>query len=402
MLYMAAPIATSAIRTNRTNVVGIGLQLKSRIDREALGMTQEAADAWQAQAEREFALWSENKRACDATGVNNFAAMQQLALSSWLVSGDVFAVVKQYEPTLLTPYSLRLHLIEADRVATPTTSGIITPMLLTTGKAANGNTIYDGVEVNGDGQIEAYHIRSTYPFELGSTTTTWARVQAYGERTGLPNILHVMESERPDQYRGVSYLAQVIEPLLQLRRYTESGADNCGSQRMEDIGKTVTFKDVAGLDEEKEDLEEIVSFLKNPGRFVKVGARIPKGVLLVGPPGTGKTFDVGKGGVCRVKPGYRFRAFRDLISWKCCVGVGASRDKRYCLTKQKKNAPCIIFIDEIDAVARQLGGWVPGLGGGHEEANGHEIACDRDIMISGKFWGARSPVPRDGSFSPPF
>lgn len=60
MLYMAAPIATSAIRTNRTNVVGIGLQLKSRIDREALGMTQEAADAWQAQAEREFALWSEN------------------------------------------------------------------------------------------------------------------------------------------------------------------------------------------------------------------------------------------------------------------------------------------------------------------------------------------------------
>ena len=222
MLYMAAPIATSAIRTNRTNVVGIGLQLKSRIDREALGMTQEAADAWQAQAEREFALWSENKRACDATGVNNFAAMQQLALSSWLVSGDVFAVVKQYEPTPLTPYSLRLHLIEADRVATPTTSGIITPMLLTTGKAANGNTIYDGVEVNSDGQIEAYHIRSTYPFELGSTTTTWARVQAYGERTGLPNILHVMESERPDQYRGVSYLAQVIEPLLQLRRYTES------------------------------------------------------------------------------------------------------------------------------------------------------------------------------------
>ena len=222
MLYMAAPIATSAIRTNRTNVVGIGLQLKSRIDREALGMTQEAADTWQAQAEREFALWSENKRACDATGVNNFAAMQQLALSSWLVSGDVFAVVKQYEPTPLTPYSLRLHLIEADRVATPTTSGIITPMLLTTGKAANGNTIYDGVEVNDDGQIEAYHIRSTYPFELGSTTTTWARVQAYGERTGLPNILHVMESERPDQYRGVSYLAQVIEPLLQLRRYTES------------------------------------------------------------------------------------------------------------------------------------------------------------------------------------
>ena len=139
MLYMAAPIATSAIRTNRTNVVGIGLQLKSRIDREALGMTQEAADAWQAQAEREFNLWANNKRACDATGVNNFAAMQQLALASWLVSGDVFAVVKQYDPTPLMPYSLRIHLIEADRVATPTSSGIVTPMLLTTGKAGLKN-----------------------------------------------------------------------------------------------------------------------------------------------------------------------------------------------------------------------------------------------------------------------
>ena len=222
MLYMAAPVATSAIRTNRTNVIGIGLQLKSRIDREALGMTQEAADAWQAQAEREFALWAGNKRACDATGVNNFAAMQQLALSSWRVSGDVFAVIKQYEPTTLMPYSLRIHLIEADRVATPTGSGTITPMLLTTGKAANGNTIYDGVEVDSNGQIAAYHIRSTYPFEIGTASTQWARVQAYGERTGLPNILHIMESERPDQYRGVSYLAQVIEPLLQLRRYTES------------------------------------------------------------------------------------------------------------------------------------------------------------------------------------
>lgn len=222
MLYMAAPIATSAIKTNRTNVVGVGLQLKSRIDRETLGMSQEAADAWQAKAEREFALWADRKAACDATGINNFNAIQQLALASWLVSGDVFAVIKQYEPTPLMPYSLRIHLVEADRVATPTATGILTPMLATVGKAANGNTIYDGVEVNASGMIEAYHIRSTYPLELGTASTKWTRVQAYGERTGLPNILQVMESERPDQYRGVSYLAQVIEPLLQLRRYTES------------------------------------------------------------------------------------------------------------------------------------------------------------------------------------
>lgn len=222
MLYMAAPIATSAVKTNRTNVIGVGLHLKSRIEREVLGMDQAAADAWQAKAEREFALWADRKRACDATGVNNFYAMQQLALASWLVSGDVFAVVKQYDPTDLTPYSLRIHLIEADRIATPTDSGIMTPQFLTQGKAANGNTIYDGVEVNSNGMIEAYHIRSTYPLEFGAATTKWQRVEAYGKRTGLPNILHIMESERPDQYRGVSYLAQVIEPLLQLRRYTES------------------------------------------------------------------------------------------------------------------------------------------------------------------------------------
>ena len=222
MLYMAAPIATSAIKTNRTNVIGIGLRLQSRIDREALGMDQAAADAWQAKTEREFAIWANKKANCDATGINNFYAMQQLALASWLVSGDVFAVVKQSTPTPLAPYALRIHLIEADRVATPTDTNIVTPMLMTTGKAANGNTIYDGVEVDKNGMIEAYHIRSTYPFEYGTADTKWARVKAYGELTGLPNILHIMDSERPDQYRGVSYLAQVIEPLLQLRRYTES------------------------------------------------------------------------------------------------------------------------------------------------------------------------------------
>jgi lambda family phage portal protein len=222
MLYMAAPIATSAIKTNRTNVVGVGLQLKSRIDADLLGMDQDTADAWQTKTEREFALWAKRKRACDATGINDFSAMQQLALASWLVSGDVFAVIKQYDPTPFTPYSLRIHLIEADRVATPTSAGLFPSLQTTTGKAANGNTIYDGVEVNADGMIEAYHIRSTYPLEIGAASTKWTRVQAYGDRTGLPSILHIMDSERPDQYRGVSYLAQVIEPLLQLRRYTES------------------------------------------------------------------------------------------------------------------------------------------------------------------------------------
>jgi len=223
MLYMAAPMASSAIKTNRTNVVGVGLKLKSRIDREVLGMTPEQAEAWQKNAEREFAIWANNKRACDATGMNNFYGMQQLALVSWLLSGDCIGVIKQYPVSNLMPYALRVHLIEADRVATPVQDGMGMSHLYTTGKnPANGNTIYDGVEVDKNGAIVAYHIRSTYPFELGTETTKWARVEAYQEHTGLPNVIHVVETERPDQYRGVSYLAQVIEPLLQLRRYTES------------------------------------------------------------------------------------------------------------------------------------------------------------------------------------
>lgn len=220
VLAMSTPIASSAIKTNRTNVIGVGLQLKATIDREILGMSAEQADDWQRRTEAEFALWAESKRACDATGVNDFYAMQQLALSAWLASGDVFALLRQYDPTPMQPYSLRIHLIEADRVSTPMDHGLIS--FLTDGRAKNGNRIFDGVEVDKNGMIVAYYIRNTYPYQITAEPTEWQRVEAYGSRTGLPNILQIMESERPEQYRGVTYLAQVIEPLLQLRRYTDS------------------------------------------------------------------------------------------------------------------------------------------------------------------------------------
>lgn len=223
MLYMAAPIATSAIKTNRTNVVGVGLRLKSRIDREVLGLSPEQTEAWQKTTEREFALWAENKRACDATGMNTFYGLQQLALISWLLSGDCIGLIKQYKTSPLLPYSLRVHLIESDRIATPNDSGAGVFPYYTTGKnPKTGNVIYDGVEVDKDGMVVAYHIRNTYPYEVGAATTTWHRVLAYQNKTGLPNVVHVMDCERPDQYRGVTLLAQIIEPLLQLRRYTES------------------------------------------------------------------------------------------------------------------------------------------------------------------------------------
>ncbi len=221
MLYMAAPIATAALKRQRTNVVGNGLRLKSTINRELLGMTAKAAEEWQKRTEAEFALWAERKDACDATGINDFYGLQQLAMLSWPMSGDCFCLFRRYEPTKLQPYSLRLHLIEADRVRTPAASGGIS-MLTTTGKADNGNPIYDGVEVDKNGRIVAYHIASTYPFQNTLEPTQFARVEAYGKATGLPNILHIMDSERCEQYRGVPYLAQVMEPLLQMRRYTEA------------------------------------------------------------------------------------------------------------------------------------------------------------------------------------
>jgi len=225
ILYMASPVAASAVKTNRTNVIGVGLQLKSLVDRERLGMSVDEAEAFQKNVEREFAIWAENKRACDATGVNDFYGMQQLAFTSWLLSGDCFAVVKTVRRTKMLPYSTRLHLIEADRIATPS-NGVIGGMwTYTTGKNPdNGHTIYDGVEVDENGSILAYHIRNTYPFEyaLSSLETKWQRVEAYQPHTGLPNVIHIMNSERPDQYRGVTYLAPVIEAILQIRRYTES------------------------------------------------------------------------------------------------------------------------------------------------------------------------------------
>ncbi len=124
--------------------------------------------------------------------------------------------------------------------------------------------------------------------------------------------------------------------------------------------KKVTFKDVAGLEEEKEELEEIVDFLKNPGKYIGLGARIPKGILLVGPPGTGKTYiskaTAGEAGV----PFYSISG-SDFV--EMFVGVGASR-VRDMFAEAKKNHPCIVFIDEIDAVGRKRGA---GLGGGHDE-----------------------------------
>ena len=159
--------------------------------------------------------------------------------------------------------------------------------------------------------------------------------------------------------------------LLIFMMMNAQNAQMNGGNKMMNFGKSrarlslagdskVTLKDVAGLKEEKEDLQEIVDFLRDPGKFTKVGARIPKGVLLEGPPGTGKTL------LAKAIAGEANVPFFSISGsdfGEMFVGVGASR-VRDLFEEAKKNAPCIVFIDEIDAVARRRG---TGMGGGHDE-----------------------------------
>jgi len=154
----------------------------------------------------------------------------------------------------------------------------------------------------------------------------------------------------------------IIFTVIVMRQSTGGGKMSSFSKAnvRQNTGKKVTFDDVAGADEEKQELEEIVDFLKNPGKYREIGARVPKGVLLVGPPGTGKTL-LAKSVAGEVGAPFFSISGSDFV--EMFVGVGASR-VRDLFEQAKKKTPSIIFIDEIDAVGRQRGA---GLGGGHDE-----------------------------------
>lgn len=196
----------------------------------------------------------------------------------------------------------------------------------------------------------------------------------------INNIVKYAESQSLKVYKtnpdpgSVSWLYVIVNvvPLLILVGATyfifmkmansNKGSMDFGKSRAKlsaDGGK-VRFKDVAGLKEEKEEVAELIDFLKNPKKFQKLGARIPKGVLLVGPPGTGKTL-LAKAVAGEANVPFYFISGSDFV--ELFVGVGASR-VRDMFKEAKRNAPCLIFIDEIDAVGRQRGS---GIGGGHDE-----------------------------------
>ena len=192
----------------------------------------------------------------------------------------------------------------------------------------------------------------------------------YLDEQGINCYIHDVPQESIFLNNVLPMLLMVVVVMVMFMMMNRQAASG-GGNKMMNFGKSratmispdakkVTFKDVAGLQEEKEDLKEIVDFLKDPKKYLQVGARIPKGVLLVGPPGTGKTL-LAK--AVAGEAGVPFFSISGSDFVEMFVGVGASR-VRDLFAEAKKNAPCIVFIDEIDAVARRRG---TGMGGGHDE-----------------------------------
>lgn len=195
------------------------------------------------------------------------------------------------------------------------------------------------------------------------------RIEKYAEKNEIPYLVEDVPEENWFLQSVLPALIVVVAIVFLYVMIGNAGTSGGGNSRLMNFGKSraqlitdckVTFNDVAGLAEEKEDLDEIVDFLKNPAKYNKLGARIPKGVLLEGQPGTGKTL-LAKAIAGEAQVPFFSISGSDFV--EMFVGVGASR-VRDLFSDAKKNAPCLVFIDEIDAVGRKRGA---GMGGGHDE-----------------------------------
>ena len=235
-----------------------------------------------------------------------------------------------------------------------------------------------------NGEISSVEIRQNQEVPTGVLEIT--RTDGTQDTLYVSDVTEAQKLLSAEEYKGIGikvydvsresiFLTTVLPILLMgvmiLFFMAMMNRQSGGNSRMMNFGKSrarmvipdaqrVTFDGVAGLQEEKEDLQELVSFLKSPDDFLKMGARIPKGVILVGPPGTGKTL-LAK--AVAGEAGVPFFSISGSDFVEMFVGVGASR-VRDLFEEAKKNSPCIVFIDEIDAVARRRG---TGMGGGHDE-----------------------------------
>ncbi len=217
------------------------------------------------------------------------------------------------------------------------------------------------------GKLKDYTENETFSFNMPMTNETMVKLLEAEDQAGFKLTTSTDPSSSPFLLFLINILPMLI--IVGVGFYLITKQMGSGSKSM-DFGRSkarlsggetkVTFKDVAGLEEEKEEMSELIDFLKNPKKFQKMGARIPKGVLLVGPPGTGKTL-LAKAVAGEANVPFYFISGSEFV--ELFVGVGASR-VRDMFKQAKQSAPCLVFIDEIDAVGRQRGA---GLGGGHDE-----------------------------------
>ena len=217
------------------------------------------------------------------------------------------------------------------------------------------------------GKLKGYAANETFSFNMPLTNETMVKLLDAEDQAGFKLTTSTDPSSSPFLLFLINILPMLIIVGAAFYFITKQMG---GSNKSMDFGRSkarlsggdtkVTFKDVAGLDEEKEEMSELIDFLKNPKKFQKMGARIPKGVLLVGPPGTGKTL-LAKAVAGEANVPFYYISGSEFV--ELFVGVGASR-VRDMFKQAKQSAPCLVFIDEIDAVGRQRGA---GLGGGHDE-----------------------------------
>ena len=217
------------------------------------------------------------------------------------------------------------------------------------------------------GKLNGYKKTEIFSVSVPYTDTVISSIYSYAES----NNLKVTTNSNPENSIWLTILFNVV-PFIMIGAllyvmFIKLGNNGKGTfdfgksrAKLSENGGTKTFKDVAGLKEEKEEVQELIDFLKSPKKFTKMGARIPKGVLLVGPPGTGKTL-LAKAVAGEAGVPFFYISGSDFV--ELFVGVGASR-VRDMFKQAKQTAPCLIFIDEIDAVGRERG---TGLGGGHDE-----------------------------------
>lgn len=220
------PIGAAAIQTSSIHTIGAGLKVFPRIRYQELGLSHEEARAWQKKARREFDLWAMSKHS-DLYRRNNFYDLQDMAYVAYLVDGDAFALFRRKPPTRYMPYSLRLQILEGNRISNPMDGsfpGGLGPFAVEMVSPDTGNRIVSGVEIDADGAVEAYWVCNKVqgdPVEIAKLEK-WVRVKAFGDLSGMPNILQICHDIRSEQYRGVPYLAPVIETLKQVSRYTNA------------------------------------------------------------------------------------------------------------------------------------------------------------------------------------